>query len=319
MIRSNCTKWQSQFFPSRHEDMRHLRHSVRRSLIPKYLWSRLLKTQPPSYSARLHHRTLTSLLWHVFWLCQLLSTNCSTKIHAIGGPLCLPFGVTLVPMWIWVYFPRQSHAALAAQPGQSSVPQSSACDLSAEFCPQILISWVTVITQIVSSSGLCRGFEELLSLTIFTACEFKQEWLYLPKDKIGIVLGFICGSLFVLIESTLHVHSSLCSQMAFTTQAVAPCTGSAVQLYKLPKWSSHECCSPSVINVRSRNIMDTFYPAQLLLGSPQIIVWCVKLLCRLSSSHLTGTERWLTNGKFLSCLRKNVSNTSFSDLGTPRM
>lgn len=239
MIRSNCTKWQSQFFPSRHEDMRHLRHSIQRALIPKHLCSRLLKTQQPSNSARLHHRTLTSLLGHLFWLYQLLSTNCSTKIHAIGGPLCLrdlPSGVTLVPMWIWVYFPHQSHAALAAEPGQSSVPQSSACDLRAQFCPQVLISWITVFTQIVSNNGLCRGFEELLSLTIFTACELKQERFYLSKEEIGIVQGFICGLFFFfLIESTLHVHSSLCSQMAFTTQAVSPCignkAGSAVQQF----------------------------------------------------------------------------------------
>lgn len=87
--------------------MRHL--SIQRSLIPKHLCSTLLKTRQPSNSARLHHRTLTSLLWHLFWFYQPLSTNCSTKIHAIGGPLCLRgaflSGVTLVAAWIWVYFP----------------------------------------------------------------------------------------------------------------------------------------------------------------------------------------------------------------------
>lgn len=99
--------------------------------------------------------------------------------------------------------------------------------LCPEVCPQPLISWITVITQMLSNNGLCRGF----SVTLFTACELKQEWLYLSKEEIGKVLGFICGLGFFLllflflIESTLHVHSSPCTQMAFATQAVAPCIG----------------------------------------------------------------------------------------------
>lgn len=63
----------------------------------------------------------------------------------------LPSGVTLVPVWIWGYFPHQSCAALAAGPGQSSVPQDSACALGAQFCPQLLISWITIIPQTVSN------------------------------------------------------------------------------------------------------------------------------------------------------------------------
>lgn len=60
-------------------------------------------------------------------------------------------------MWVWVCFPYQSQAALPAEPGQSSVPpQSSACDLKAQFFPQ-LVSWITVIAQIVSLQGVRRA------------------------------------------------------------------------------------------------------------------------------------------------------------------
>lgn len=100
---------------------------------------------------------------------------------------------------------------MPADPSQSSVPlQSSACDLKAQLFLHLVL-WIIVIAQ-------CGGFAELLPLTIITVCELKQEQLYLSKEKTGMFLGF--GGFF--IESILHVHSSLCSEIAFRTQVVAP-------------------------------------------------------------------------------------------------
>jgi len=45
-------------------------------------------------------------------------------------------------------------------------------------------------SSIVSNYGLCGAFAELLPLTITTACELKQEQLYLSKEETGMFWGF---------------------------------------------------------------------------------------------------------------------------------
>lgn len=97
MIRSNCTKWQPQFFPSRHKDMR---HSIQRSLIPKHLCSFVcskqgnLLTQPGIITGHLHPSFDISSDFISFWV-QTAAPEFMT-LESFVSERDLPSGVTLV-------------------------------------------------------------------------------------------------------------------------------------------------------------------------------------------------------------------------------